>query len=110
MTIDRPLLGIGAAILAVILTVFMPVSKRRANQTIIAFVIAVLIFVAAFLLFDPPIALPIAVGATVVVVVGRFLLGAIRSALYHNITRYTRRDFWQRRVGQAILGGRRRRS
>lgn len=110
MTIDPTLLGIGAAILAAILAVSMPVSKRRANQTIIGIVIAVLIFVAAFAFFDVPQAIPIGIGVSIVVVAARYILGGIRSAIYTNFTRYLRRDYWQRKIGQSIVGsGRRRR-
>lgn len=109
MIIDRNLIGIGAAILALLLAVFLPVSSRKANQTIIAVVVAVLIFVAAFSILEPAQALPVAVIATIIVVAIRFVMGTVRSFLYRNVTRYTRRDYWQRRVGQAIIGGRRRR-
>lgn len=109
MTIDPTLLGIGAAILALILTVYMPVSKRRVNQTIVSLIIAVLIFVAAFAFLKIELAIPVGIGVSVVVIGGRFILGGIRSAIYTNFTRYLRRDYWQRRVGQGIIGGRRRR-
>lgn len=103
------LIGIGAAILAAILAIFMPVSRHRVNQTFIAVIIAILIFVGAFSLFDLQLALPIAVIVTAIVVLGRFVLGGLRSTIYHNFTRYTRRDYWQRKVGQTIMGGSRRR-
>lgn len=109
MTIDPKLLGIGAAILAGVLAVYMPVSKRRVNQTIISLVIAVLIFVAAFAFFDAIVALPVAVAASAIVIAARFILGGLRSAIYHNLTRYLRRDYWQRKVGQGIIGSARRR-
>jgi lipopolysaccharide export LptBFGC system permease protein LptF len=109
MTIDPKLIGIGAAILAVVLIVFMPVNKRRVNQTIVALLIAILIFVAAFSLLEFSLALPVAAGLSLIVIVARLALGGLRSFIYHNLTRYTRRDFWQRRVGQAIIGSNRRR-
>lgn len=104
MTIEPTLIGIGAAILAGILTVYMPVSKRRVNQTVISVVIAILIFVAAFAFLEVPLAIPVAVVISVVVIAGRFVLGGIRSTIYHNCTRYLRRDYWQRKVGQNIIG------
>lgn len=48
MTIDPFLLGMGSAILAVVLTFLMPVSQHRVNQTLISVVIAILVFVAGF--------------------------------------------------------------
>ncbi len=109
MLIDPRLIGIGAAILAAVLAIFMPVSKHRVNQTLVAVIIGILIFASAFILFDPQLAILVAVVATVVVVGGRFILGTIRTTIYHNFTRYTRRDYWQRKVGQTIIGGSRRR-
>lgn len=109
MTIDPRVIGVGAAILAMVLAVFMPVSSRRANQTVIALVLVVLIFVAAFSFLAPAEALPVALVVSIVIVALRFAAGTVRSFLYHNVTRYTRRDYWQRRVGRAILGGGRRR-
>jgi hypothetical protein len=110
MTIDPTLLGAGAAILALVLAVYMPVSKRKVNQTIVSLVIAVLIFVAAFAFFEIALAIPVGIGASVVVIAARFILGGIRSAIYTNFTRYMRRDYWQRKIGQGIVGsGRRRR-
>ncbi|MBI4675096.1 MAG: hypothetical protein HY741_25935 [Chloroflexi bacterium] len=110
MTIDPKLIGIGAAILAAVLVVYMPVNKRRVNQTIVALVLAILIFVAAFSFLEIALALPVAAGVTLVVIVLRFVLGGLQSFIYRNFTRYLRRDYWQRRVGQSIIGsGRRRR-
>lgn len=110
MTIDPKLVGIGAAILAAVLIVYMPVNKRRVNQTIVALVIAFLIFVAAFSFLNVELALPVAAGVALAVIVARLVLGGLQSFVYRNFTRYTRRDFWQRRIGQNILGsGRRRR-
>lgn len=108
MTVDPTLIGIGAAILAVVLTVYMPVSKRRVNQTVIAVVIAILIFVAAFAFLEIPLAIPVGLVVSVVVIAGRFVLGGIRSTIYHNCTRYLRRDYWQRKIGQNIIGSNRR--
>jgi uncharacterized membrane protein HdeD (DUF308 family) len=108
VSIDPTLVGIGAAVLAGILSIVMPVSRRRVNQTIVSAIIVVLVFVAAFALFEPGLAIVLALGASVLIIGARFILGGVRSTLYHYVTRYTRRDYWQRRVGQAIIGGRRR--
>lgn len=108
MTIDRNLIGIGAALLALVLAIYMPVSSRKANQTILSAVVIALVFVAAFSLLEPAQALPVAVVVSALVVVARFAAGTLRSFLYHNVFRYTRRDYWNRRVGRAILGGSRR--
>lgn len=109
MSLDPTLIGIVAAILAGVLTIYMPVSKRKVNQTIVALVIAILIFVAAFAFFEMQIALLVGTVASVVVIVGRYILGGIRSAIYTNFTRYLRRDYWQRKIGQGIIGSERRR-
>lgn len=109
MTLDPKLIGIGAAILAAILIFYMPVSKRRVNQTIINLIIAILILVAALAFLQIELALPVGIGIAVAVILARFVIGGFRSALYTNFTRYTRRDYWQRRVGQELTGGRRRR-
>jgi hypothetical protein len=110
MTIDPKVVGIGAAILAAVLIVYMPVNKRRVNQTLVALVIAFLIFVAAFSFLNAELALPVGAGVALVIIVARLVLGGLQSFVYRNFTRYTRRDFWQRRIGQSILGsGRRRR-
>lgn len=109
MTIDRNLIGIGAAILAALLIVYMPVSAHRVNQTVVSLVIVVLIFVAAFSLFEPELATVVAIGVSIVVVALRTLMRWVRSFLWRNLFRYTRRDFWQRRIGQVLIGSRRRR-
>ncbi len=109
MTLDPKLVGVGAAILAALLIVFMPVNRRRVNQTLVALLSAFLIFVAAFSLLEAELALPVAVGVAVAVIAARFILGGLQSFIYRNFTRYTRRDFWQRRIGQSILGSSRRR-
>lgn len=109
MTIDPTLVGIGAGILAAVLIVYMPVSKRKVNQTIINLVIAVLIFVAAFAFLAIELAIPVALGVSVLVILARALMGGLRSWIYRNFTRYLRRDYWQRRVGQGLIGSSRRR-
>lgn len=109
MTLDPTLVGIGAAILAGVIAVMMPVSKHRVNQTLVSVILVVLIFVAALAFLEIPLAVPVAIGVSAVVVAARFILGGLRTAIYHNFTRYLRRDYWQRKVGQSIIGSDRRR-
>jgi hypothetical protein len=109
MTVDPMLIGIGAIILALILLFYMPVSKRKVNQNAVNIVLAVLIFVAAFAFLEIQLAIPVGIAVTVTVVVARIILGGLRSAIYTNFTRYMRRDYWQRRVGQSLIGSNRRR-
>ncbi len=110
MQLDSRLIGFGAGVLAAVLIVFMPVNKRRVNQMVVSVVIAILIFVAALAFLEAQLALPLALAISVVVIAARFIIGFAQSAIYRNITRYTRRDYWQRRLGQALIGsGRRRR-
>lgn len=109
MTIDPRIIGIGAAILAALLIVYMPVSKRKVNQTIVSIVIGILIFVAAFSFLNAESALPVGAGIVLSVILVRFVFGGFRSFVYRNFTRYTRRDYWQRRIGQSIIGSNRRR-
>lgn len=109
MTVDPTLIGIGAIILASLLIIYMPVSKRKVNQNVINLILAVLVFVAAFAFLEIPQAVPVGVAVSVVIIAARWIMGGLRSAIYTNLTRYFRRDYWQRRVGQGILGSNRRR-
>ncbi len=104
------LVGGGAAVLALILTLFIPVSHHRVNQTLISVLIAVLVFVAAFCIFDFPLALVVAIAGTAVALIYRDVLRWTKEFLWHNVFRYTHRYYWYNRVGRAILGGGRRRS
>lgn len=107
MTIDPFWLGIGAAILAAVLTFFMPVSGHRVNQTLIAVIIVVLIFVAAFaLLPDFTTALLVAIVVSALAIIYRDVMRFVKHAVY-GVTKYTRRDWWYRRVGESLLGTRR---
>jgi hypothetical protein len=102
------LIGAGAAVLAVLATFLLPVSPRRVNQGIVTLMIASLTFVAAFLLFEMPLSLGIALAASAAAIVYRDVMQFVRHLVY-DVTKYRRRDFWYRRVGQAVLGGRARR-
>lgn len=108
MTIEPVWLGIGSAVLAAVLTFFMPVQVHRLNQTFIAIIIVVLVFIAAFSLFDFPLSLVVAIGASVAAIIFRDVLRFVRHAVY-GVTKYTRRDYWYRRVGQTLIGRRGRR-
>jgi hypothetical protein len=108
MTIDPFVIGVGSAIIAAVLAVFMPVSQHRVNQNLVSILIAIFVFVAAFAFFEIPLALGVGLVVSVGVIAGRGLLRNVRHLLYHNVTRYTRRQYWNQRVGRAILGSGRR--
>lgn len=107
--IDPAILGIGAIVLAALLILYMPVSKRKVNQTVVNLVLVVLVFVAAFAFLEIPQAVPVGIAVSVGIITARWILGGVRSAIYTNFTRYLRRDYWQRRIGQGIIGSNRRR-
>jgi len=103
MSDTRIIIGLGAALLAVLVAFGMPVASRRVNQGIVTLLLAVLIFVAAFSLFDLPTSLIAAVAVLAVIVIVRDVLRFVRHAVY-GVTKYTRRDYWYRQVGRSILG------
>ncbi len=109
---DWYILGTASAVIALVLTLFMPVSHHRVNQNLISVLIAVFVFFAAFAIFDFPLALGVAIGGTAVALLYRDILRWAKEFLWHNVYRYTHRYYWYNRVGRAILGGvgRRRRS
>jgi hypothetical protein len=102
------LIGSGAAVLAVVATFLLPVSPRRVNQGVVTLLIASLVFAAAFLLLEMPLSLGIALAATAAAIVYRDVMQFVRHLVY-DVTKYRRRDFWYRRIGQTVLGGRSRR-
>jgi hypothetical protein len=102
------LIGSGAAVLAVVATFLLPVSPRRVNQGVVTLLIATLVFAAAFLLLEMPLSLGIALAATAAAIVYRDVMQFVRHLVY-DVTKYRRRDFWYRRIGQTVLGGRSRR-
>src|SRR5262245_35191087 len=108
MVLDRLVIGIGAAIFAVAITFLMPVQVRRVNQGLVTMMIVVLCFAAALLLLDAPLSLIVAVVASLAAIIYRDIVRFIRHAIY-DVTKYRRRDFWYRRVGETVLGGGRRR-
>ncbi|MBI5876933.1 MAG: hypothetical protein HZB53_04715 [Chloroflexi bacterium] len=107
MTLDNPLVGWGAAALAAVLTFGMPVNPRRVNQGLINILICVLSLVAAFALLEGATALLVGIGAAVMAIVLRDIARFVRHAMY-DVTKYTRRDYRYRRVGQSLLSGGRR--
>jgi hypothetical protein len=112
MQIEGVLVGTGALLLGLILTFAMPVGARRVNQTLIAVLIAVM-FVVAGIAFAPLLGFPAWLIAAVVVAVVAILIRDVRrfvKHVYYDVTKYSRRDFWYRRVGEAVLGGGRRSS
>lgn len=107
--VDPLIIGIGSAILAAVLTLFIPVNVRRVNQNLIAIVIAVLVFTAAFALFDLAMALGVGIAGTAVALTYRGLVRWVKAVLWRNFIRYTTRDYWYTRVGRTVVGGGRRR-
>ncbi len=109
MMVDPLILGIGSTVLALVLTLFIPVSPHRVNQTLISLLIAVLVFVAAFAIFDIPLALVAGIAGTLVAVIYRDIMRWVKEFMWHSVFRYTHRYYWYNRIGRAILGGGRRR-
>ncbi len=109
MVIDPLILGIGSAIIALALTLGMPVSAHRVNQAFVSSIIAALVLVAAFSIFEFPISLAVAMFGIAVAIVYRDVMRWVREFMWHNVYRYTHRYYWYNRVGRAILGGGRRR-
>jgi hypothetical protein len=105
MFVDPLVLGIGSAILALVLTFFIPVSPHRVNQTLITIIIVVLVFVAALAIFDMPLAFGVGIAGSAVAIIYRDILRWVKEFMWHNVYRYTHRYYWYNRVGRAILGG-----
>src|SRR5712692_4614948 len=101
---DKLVIGIGAAVLAGLATFLLPVSPRRVNQGVVTLMIVTLVFAAAFLLLEMPLSLGIALAACAAAIVYRDVLQFVRHLVY-DVTKYRRRDFWYRRVGEKVLGG-----
>lgn len=102
------LIGGAAAVLAALATFLLPVSPRRVNQGIVTLLIVSLVFAAAFLLLDMPLSLLVAIGASVAAILYRDIMQFVRHLIY-DVTKYRRRDFWYRRIGESVLGGHSRR-
>ncbi len=107
MTLDNSIVGVGAAVFAALLTLAMPVSPRRVSQGLINIMIAVLCVAAGWLLLGGATGIIAGLGAALAAIVVRDILRFVRHTVY-DVTKYRRRDFWYRRVGQSLLSGGRR--
>jgi ABC-type transport system involved in cytochrome bd biosynthesis fused ATPase/permease subunit len=107
MKTDNFLLGGGMALLGLVMTFGMPVNARRVNQGLVSGIIIIAFGVAALALFEIPAAFLVMAGAIIIALVYRDVIRFVKHALY-DVTKYRRRDWWYRRVGQTILGGSRR--
>ena len=108
MTLDPNTVGIGAAVLAVAITFLLPVGPRRVNQTFVTVLIVALILAASLSLLEAPLSLGVAIAASLIAVVYRDIVRFVRHIVY-DVTKYRRRDYWYRRIGQSVLGSRPRR-
>lgn len=109
MSLERLILGVGAGVLALVLTLFMPVSPHRTNQRLINILILALCFASALSLLDIPLSLIVGAAASLIAIVYRDVVRFVKHVVY-DVTKYRRRDFWYRRIGESIVGGRRTRS
>jgi len=109
LPIERLLIGIGASLLALYVTFGLPVSPHRVNQRIPLILSTVLFFTAAIALLVWPTWLVVGGIASVVAILYRDILRFIKH-VYWGVTKYSRRDYWYRRVGQAILSNKRSRN
>lgn len=105
MKTDNLLAGLAATALGLVMTFGMPVSPRRVNQGLISAIIIVAFGAAAFLLFEIPIAFLVMAAAALGALLYRDAARFIKHALY-DVTKYRRRDWWYRRIGQTIMGRR----
>lgn len=108
MFIDRTVIGLVAALLGLLITFGLPVSPRRLNQTLPGLLAVVFFFVAAYILLPWPAWLIAGAAVSIAALLYRDVARFIRH-VYWDMTKYSRRDYWYRRVGQAVLGRRRRR-
>ena len=106
---DQTVIGAGAAVLAAVMTFLMPVQARRVNQALVTILIVVFCFIAALSLLEAPLAFAVAVGASLAAIVYRGVVRFVRQAVY-DVTKYSRRDYWYRRIGQSLVNSRRYRS
>lgn len=107
MKTDDLFLGLGMAALGLVMTFAMPVAARRVNQGLVSVIIIIAFIVAALALFPLPAALLVMAGAIIAALLYRDVVRFIRHTVY-GVTKYSRRDWWYRRIGQMIMGGRRR--
>lgn len=100
------LIGIAAGVIGLAMTFLMPVSARRVNQALVGLIVVAVFGAAAVLLFPAPDSLVIAAVASIAALLYRDVVRFVRH-VYWDLTKYTRRDYWYRRVGEAVLNGRR---
>lgn len=105
LTSDRIVIGVIAAILGLLVTFGLPVSPRRVNQTLPAIMMVVLFFGAAYALLEWPSWVIAGSIATIVGIIYRDIARFVKH-IYYDVTKYSRRDFWYRSVGEAVLGSR----
>jgi hypothetical protein len=104
--IERLLIGSGAAVLGLLVTFGLPVSPRRVKQAIPSILAIVLFFAGAISLLDWPTWLIAGSLASILAIIYRDIARFIKHA-YYDVTKYSRRDYWYRRVGEAIIGNKR---
>jgi len=107
MKTDDLFLGLGMAALGLVMTFAMPVAARRVNQGLISAIIIIAFIIAALALFPLPTALFVMAGAIIFALLYRDVVRFIKHTVY-GVTKYSRRDWWYRRIGQMMMGGRRR--
>ena len=108
LSFERILIGGIAALLGLLVTFGLPVSPRRVNQTLPIIMMAALFFGAAYAFLEWPVW---AIAGFVAVAVGIIYRDIVRFVkhIYWDVTKYSRRDFWYRRIGEAVLGSNSRR-
>jgi hypothetical protein len=106
MTIDRTVIGIGAAVLAVAVTLMLPVQVRRVNQGLVTIIIVALCFAAGLSLFEAPLSFGVAIVASLAAIIYRDVMRFVKHVVY-DVTKYRRRDYWYRQIGESVLGTRR---
>ncbi len=104
MPVERIIIGVVAAVLGLVVTFGLPVSPRRVNQTLPGLLAVLFFFVAAFALLAWPLWLVAGAVASVAALLYRDVARFVRHVRW-DVTKYSRRDYWYRRVGRAVLGG-----
>ena len=106
LTAERIVIGIVAAALGLLITFGLPVSARRVNQALPVILMTVLFFAAAYALLPWPTWLIAGAVAVIAGIIYRDIARFVRH-IYYDVTKYRRRDFWYRRIGEAVLGANR---
>ena len=100
------LIGVGAGLLGLIITFGVPVNRRRINQAVPTLLIIVMFFTSSLSVLVFPEWLIAGITASVLALIYRDIVRFIKH-VYWDVTKYSRRDYWYRRVGEAILGKKR---